>query len=287
MPLTGSLTSLLVRGLLAGLIAGLLAATVGYFVGEPKVDAAIAIEEAHSAGEHAHSADSEPSGVHSHGDAGVHSHGDAGVHSHGDAGVHSHGDDEAPLVSRTGQKAGQFLALGLAGLALGAIYASVAHVARRYTTLPGPNLALALGAGGWLAIVAVPFFKYPANPPAVGDPETINERTLLWVAAVLLGIVAVAVAVSVFKVLRGQLFTVRLIGGVVGLVSVTTLGYILLPGVNEVSAEFPATLLWQFRVSSLAETATLWAALALGFAALTEFATRTAAPVRDSVATTG
>ncbi|MEU7630685.1 CbtA family protein [Nocardia sp. NPDC049220] len=263
MPLTGSLTSLLLRGLLAGLIAGLLAATVGYFVGEPKVDAAIAIEEAHSAGGHAHSEDSEPSGG------------------------HSHGAEEAPLVSRTGQKAGQFLALGLAGLALGAIYASVAHVARRYTTLPGPRLALTLGVGGWLAIVAVPFFKYPANPPAVGDPDTINERTLLWMAAVLLGIVAVAAATSVFKALRGQLFTVRLIGGVVGFVSVTTLGYILLPGVNEVSNEFPATLLWQFRVSSLAETATLWAALTLGFAALTEFATRTAAQVRDSVASPG
>src|SRR5690606_20417940 len=45
-PLTGSLKTLLLRGLLAGLIAGLLAATVGHFVGEPHVDAAIALEEA-------------------------------------------------------------------------------------------------------------------------------------------------------------------------------------------------------------------------------------------------
>ncbi|MGO4614352.1 CbtA family protein [Nocardia sp. 2YAB30] len=260
MPLIGSLRTLLLRGLLAGLVAGLLAATVGYVVGEPKVDAAIAIEEADSAAGHTHA---EP------------------------AGGHSHGDEEDPLVSRSGQKAGQFLALGLAGLALGAIYASVAHVARRYTTLSGSKLALVLGMGGWAAIVAVPFFKYPANPPAVGDPDTINERTLLWLAAVLLGIVAVVAAVSVFKVLRAQLSTFRLIGGFAAFVVVTALGYILLPGVNEVSADFPATLLWQFRVASLAETAALWACLALGFAALTEFATRSDTAVRDMIATAG
>ncbi|MEV6324431.1 CbtA family protein [Nocardia sp. NPDC051787] len=258
MPLIGSLTTLLLRGLLAGLIAGLLAATVGYFVGEPKVDAAIAIEEAGSATEHTHA--ESPAG-------------------------HSHGDEEEPLVSRTGQKFGQFLALGLAGVALGAIYASVAHVARRYTTLSGPRLALVLGVAGWAAIVAVPFFKYPANPPAVGDPDTINDRTLLWLAAVLLGIVAVGAAVAVFTVLRAQLSTIRLIGGVAAFVLVTALGYVLLPGVDEVSVDFPATLLWEFRIASLAETATLWTCLALGFAALTEFAARTDTPVRVTAAT--
>ncbi|WP_040773279.1 CbtA family protein [Nocardia pneumoniae] len=260
MPLTGSLGKLLLRGLLAGLIAGLLAATVGYFVGEPKLDAAIAIEEAGSTAEHTHGEHAEPGG-------------------------HSHGDEEEPLVSRTGQKFGQFLALGLAGLALGAVYASVAHVARRYTALSGPRLAVALGVAGWAAIVAVPFFKYPANPPAVGDPDTIDHRTLLWLAAVLLGIVAVGAAVAVFTVLRAQLSTVRLIGGVAAFVLVTALGYVLLPGVNEVSADFPATLLWEFRVASLAETATLWTCLALGFAALTELVTRTDTPVRVTTAT--
>ncbi|MGV9544035.1 CbtA family protein [Nocardia beijingensis] len=268
MPLIGSLRTLLLRGLLAGLIAGLLAATVGYFVGEPKVDAAIAIEEAHSS--HAESPDG-------------HSHGE-----HAEStGGHSHGDEEEPLVSRGGQKFGQFLALGLAGLALGAIYASVAHFARRYTTLSGPRLALTLGVAGWAAIVAVPFFKYPANPPAVGDPDTINERTVLWLAAVVLGIVAVGAAVAAFTALRTQLPTFRLIGGVAAFVLVTVVGYVFLPGVNEVSADFPATLLWQFRVASLAETATLWACLALGFAALTEFATRTDTPVSIAPATAG
>ncbi|MGN2641999.1 CbtA family protein [Nocardia takedensis] len=254
MPLTGSLRTLLLRGLLAGLIAGLLAATVGYFVGEPKIDAAIALEEAAAAHE-------DPAAS-------------AG---------HTHGDEEEPLVSRDGQKAGQFLALGLAGMAFGALFAAVAHYARRASTLSGPALAITLALGGWLAIVAVPFFKYPANPPAVGDPETINDRTLLWVAAVLLGLVAVGAAVFAYKALAGRLDTLRILGGVAAFVVVVTLGYVLLPGVDEVKADFPASLLWQFRVASLAQTATLWAALGLAFAFLTEYGARASAPAREPV----
>lgn len=259
MPLIGSLTSLLLRGLLAGFLAGLLAGTVGYFVGEPKVEAAIAIEE--SAGGHSHGAIAE---------------------SHTG---HTHGDEEEPLVGRTGQKVGQFLATGLAGMALGVIFAAVAHIARRHTTLSGNRLALGLGIGGWAAVVAVPFFKYPANPPAVGDPATINDRTLLWVAAVLLGLVAVGAGVWIWKLLSAQSETVRLIAAMALFVLVTALGYILLPGVNEVGDDFPATLLWQFRVASLAVSTTLWAALGLAYAGLTEWAGRSRTPVREPAPT--
>ncbi|MBF6438238.1 CbtA family protein [Nocardia cyriacigeorgica] len=264
MPLIGTLRTLLLRGLLAGLIAGLLAGTVGYFVGEPKVEAAIAIEEAGAAAE-------------------------SGGHSHGEqpSAGHSHGDEEEPLVSRSGQKAGQFLALGLAGMAFGAIFGAVAHVARRYTALSGPKLALGLGIGGWAAIIAVPFFKYPANPPAVGDPETINDRTLLWLAAVLLGLAAVGAGVYVWKLLAGRPDTLRLTAGVAAFVLLTTIGYIVLPGVNEVGADFPASLLWEFRISSLAVSTTLWACLGLGYAMLTEFAGRTDAPVREAATAAG
>ncbi|WP_024800906.1 CbtA family protein [Nocardia sp. BMG51109] len=243
MPLTGSFTTLLLRGLLAGLIAGLLAGTVGFVIGEPKIESAITLEES-----------SAESG-------------------------HSHGESEEPLVSRGGQRFGEFLALGLGGLALGAIFAAVANVARRHTALPGPKLAVSLGLCGWLAITAVPFFKYPANPPAVGEPDTINQRTWLWLAAVLLGLAAVGAAVYVHRLLSAQPGTLRLVAAVAVFVIVVAIGYIALPGVNEVKGDFPATLLWQFRVSSLAVSATLWAVLGLAFATLTEFAGRKKAEV--------
>ncbi|MGW9431136.1 CbtA family protein, partial [Streptomyces decoyicus] len=45
--------TLLVRGMLAGLAAGVVALVVAFLLGEPRVDAAIAFEEAHSHG-HGH-----------------------------------------------------------------------------------------------------------------------------------------------------------------------------------------------------------------------------------------
>lgn len=251
--MSGTFVQLLLRGLLAGLIAGLLAGAVAFVAGEPHIESAIALEEA--AGQ-------------------AHSHG-AAEHSHDaeESTGHSHGDDAS--VSRTGQKAGLFLATALAGLAIGALFATVLHFARRHTNLPGSTLALTVAGLGWLAIGAVPFVKYPANPPAVGDPATIDQRTWLWVATVVLGLVAVTLAVIVAKALADNEFRMtRLVAPVVAFLIVVGLGYLVLPTIDEVGADFPATLLWEFRVSSLAVQITLWAALGSAFAFLTEHASR-------------
>lgn len=260
--ITETFKILLLRGLLAGLIAGLLAGAVAFTLGEPHVQAAIVLEESATTTEADHHA----------GETAPHDH---GMEAAADSGGHSHGDDA--LVSRTGQRFGLFLATGFAGLALGAIFAVVVHYARRFTALPGPALAAVVAGCGWLAIEAVPFFKYPANPPAVGDPDTINERTLLWLASVILGLVAVTAAVYAGRALKNQeLVSVRVIGRIAAFLVVAAIGYVALPGIDEVGEDFPATLLWQFRVSSLATQAALWLVLGLAFAFLTERAHRRA-----------
>ncbi|NLU82113.1 CbtA family protein [Rhodococcus sp. HNM0569] len=247
---TESLGTLVVRGLLAGIVAGLLAGAVAFVVGEPHIDSAIAIEEAAAEpAEHSHEA-AETAG-------------------------HTHGDEDEPLVTRDGQRAGLFLATGLAGAALGAVFAVATYYARRSSSLSPPVLALVTAALGWLAIEAVPFAKYPANPPAVGDPDTIDQRTLLWLAAVVLGLAAVGIAGVVLRALRARATPMtRIVVTVATFVVVVVAGYLMLPTIDEVSDDFPATLLWQFRVSSLAVQATLWLVLGLAFAWLTERASR-------------
>lgn len=257
MPLTGALRSLVLRGILAGLIAGILTGAVAFALGEPHVAAAIEIEESAAASAHSHD---------------------------GAASGHAHADGADPLVSRDGQRGGLLLATTLAGAAIGAIFGVAAHYVRRFTSLPGPRLALGLAGAGWLAVEAVPFFKYPANPPAVGDPDTIDQRTLLWLAALVLGVAAVAAAAYVAKALAAQHYwTVRAIGSIVTFLTLVTSGYLLLPTVNEVGDDFPATLLWQFRVASMATQATLWLCLGLAFAFLTERAQPTSGRTRQSV----
>ena len=228
--------ALLLRGLLAGLIAGLLAGVFAYTVGEPKVDAAIAIEEQNAPPE-------------------------AGP---------GHHDDE--LVSRDGQKGGLFLATGLYGIAMGGLLATAYTVLRRRLHTPSDTrAALGLAGAALLGIVLVPYLKYPPNPPAVGNPATINQRTISYLAVVVIGLVAVWAAVVAAR--TQPVDWRRALAAAAGFLVVVAVGYLLLPTVNEVPDTFPATLLWNFRIASLGTQAVMWSALGLAFAALATRAT--------------
>ena len=53
------------------------------------------------------------------------------------------------------------------------------------------------------------------------------------------------------------------------LIVVVVVGLALLP-INEVPAEFPAVVLWQFRIASLGAQLIMWATIGLVFGAVTE-----------------
>lgn len=236
--------ALLVRGLIVGLFAGLLAGTFAYVTGEPHIDSAIAIEEANAA---AHSHDT----------------GDATAE-------HSHEAEEEPLVSRDGQRAGLFLATSLYGVALGGIFAvGFTLLRRRLRTSSESYAALGLAAAGYVGIVLVPFLKYPPNPPAVGDPETITKRTVTYLLTLVIGLLAVwaGVAASRWSARFGSAPWIRIAFGGAALLVTVVAAYLLLPAINEVPETFPATLLWKFRLASLGTQTTLWLLLGLGYAA--------------------
>jgi predicted cobalt transporter CbtA len=230
--------SLLVRGLIVGFFAGLLAGTFAYTMGEPHIDAAIAIEEA----------------------------GAAHTHDHGGAAASS--EEEEPLVSRDGQRAGLFLATTLYGVVLGGIFAVAFTLLRRKLRTGNESYAaLGLAAAGFVGIVLVPFLKYPPNPPAVGDPETITRRTVTYLLTLVIGLLAVwaGVAASRWAARYGDI--ARPAGGVAAFLVTIVAAYLILPSINEVPGSFPATLLWQFRFASLGTQATLWLLLGFGYAA--------------------
>ncbi|MEW6581601.1 MAG: CbtA family protein [Actinomycetota bacterium] len=236
--------ALVARGLVIGLIAGLLAGAFAYAVGEPRIDRAIALEEQHAAAE-------------------------AAAH----PAAH---EEEEPPVSRDGQRGGLFLATSLTGVALGGIFA-VAFAAARGRVGPRRDaaLSLTLAAALFTGAVLVPFAKYPANPPAVGDPDTITRRTLLYLALVAIGLLAVLAA---SRVARRAAPAVRAAAATATFAALVAGAYLALPTVNEVPDGFPADLLWEFRLASLGTQLMLWAALALGFAVAGERAARRASP---------
>ena len=236
MPLTSAPAAprygaLLLRGLLAGLVAGLLAGVFAYTVGEPHVQAAIAIEE-------------------------------AAAHASGEP---SHHDDE--LVGRTGQRAGLFLATALYGAAMGGLLATAYTVLRRrLRTSSDTRAALGLAGAALLGIVLVPFVKYPPNPPAVGNPATIDQRTISYLAVLVIGLVAVWASVVAARTQPAEWR--QAVAGAAGFLVVVAVGYLLLPTVDEVPGTFPASLLWNFRIASLGTQVVLWTTLGLAFAAL-------------------
>ena len=233
----------LIRGLLAGLLAGIAVFIVAFTVGEPQVQAAIDLEETNSAAE----APAEES--------------EAG-HSHESEEAHSH-EDEGAVVSRSTQRTWGLLTASVGvGTALGGIVALVAAgvVGRIGRWSPGQSTAF-VALAGFVAVGLVPFLKYPASPPAVGNGETIGSRTVEYFAYLVISILAAVVATVVAQRLwRDRGTYVAVVSGVALYLAVVVVAGVLMPTVNELG-DFPADILWYFRRAAIITQATMWAGI--------------------------
>ncbi|MET8944046.1 CbtA family protein [Streptomyces sp. NPDC004542] len=228
---SATVRNLLVRGMLAGLAAGVLALLVAYLLGEPNVDKAIGFEDTHS---------------------------------------HEH---EAEVVSRSLQStAGLATGVLVYGVAFGGIAAlAYCFALGRVGRFSPRATALLLSVCALLAVYVVPFLKYPANPPSVGDPDTIGKRTTLYFLMMLLSVLLAIAATILGRRLTPGLGTWwATVAAVAVFIVVLGLAYAFLPVVNEVPKDFPATLLWRFRLSALAVQAVLWGGFGLLFGELAE-----------------
>ena len=131
----------------------------------------------------------------------------------------------------------------------------------------GTSATLALF--GFVSVAIVPFLKYPPNPPAVGNPETIGPRTTLFFSMIAISIVAAVLAVWLQRRLDKQHggWNATLIACAAYAVLIA-LAQFVLPSIDEAPAGFPASLLWNFRIASVGIQALLWTTLGLVFGAL-------------------
>jgi predicted cobalt transporter CbtA len=184
-----------------------------------------------------------------------------------------HGGGE-PLVSRTAQVVGGAVTSVVVGLAVGVVFAVV--FARLRDRLPGRGDfggSVVLAAVGFGAVTLLPALKIPANPPAVGDPQTVGRRTVLYAVVLLLG-VAIAVAMPVIdRWLAGrvEVSSSRYALDTLAMVVLVGLVLALVPGTpDQVPADVPAALIWDFRLASLAQLAAMWLTLGVSFGLLME-----------------
>ncbi|MFH8563822.1 CbtA family protein [Streptomyces sp. NPDC017988] len=235
---TSPVLPLLGRGLVAGGAAGLTAGLFSLLLAEPLMDRAIRAEERRSAAEeHAQ---------------------------HGAAQAVQHHEE---LFSRSTQHGGLVVTAVVAGLALGVLVA-VAYAAvhrRDPRALPWPR-ALAFCGAAFLAVSLLPGIRYPANPPGVGDAGTVGDRQALWLASVAIGVLGMFLVRQVYVRLVARPEPVRHIATALTAVAVL-LALFLLPG-NPDPVPVEASLLWEFRMLSLASHALLWAVFAAVFGAL-------------------
>lgn len=84
---------------------------------------------------------------------------------------------------RLWQKGGEIIAGTILGLSIGSLYGIVFAYTRG--SISGTNnkkKALIVASIMWIVLFLMPVLKYPPNPPAVGNPETIYYRQSLYVA---------------------------------------------------------------------------------------------------------
>ncbi len=176
--------------------------------------------------------------------------------------VEGAGHAHEELFSAGVQELGGAIGLIVFGVAFGLIFAIVlTALAPKLGSITPMTAALRVGAVGFIAIVVVPFLKYPANPPAVGDPDTINERTILYFLVLGVSVVAAYVVWQVVQQANQPDVAKAWLGA--GLYAMTiAVIFLVLPGPVD-SVDAPADLVWNFRLASVGGLAVLWATMAL------------------------
>jgi hypothetical protein len=249
------------RGALCGALAGLLTFVFGRIFAEPHLQKAIDYET----GRHAAQELLDNAG----------------------AGEHSHSE----LFSRAVQAdVGMGVGMIAFGLGMGVLFALVYAVCLGRVGRLGPRpLALLVAAAGFVGIYLVPFLRYPANPPAVGEADTIGQRTNMYLLMVLCSVVFLVLAVWLGQRLTARLgnWNASLLAGAAYVLAIGIVMALLpsfgqpgsayetpLPLVDGTGAirypGFPADVLFYFRLYSVAGQLVLWTAIGLLFAPMAD-----------------
>ena len=160
---------------------------------------------------------------------------------------------------RIWQKSGQVLAGVILGLAMGSLYGIVYALSRN--SLPGKTdvtKSVILAGVMWLTIYIIPFLKYPANPPTVGDGETVMLRAILYVSFIALS----GIGVVIFYKLSQKLQNNKKYFGLFGYVIFITILFFVMPeNPDEITA--PMNLVNEFRLMSVLGVSSFWLSVGL------------------------
>jgi predicted cobalt transporter CbtA len=163
------------------------------------------------------------------------------------------------------QKAGAFAGGAIYGAGLASLFGVVFVFAR--SRLPGKNnkqKAILLAGIMWLVLFLMVALKYPANPPAVGDPETIYYRETLYVGYILIsGLAALGMAVIW---IRTRMNSKKIIIPLMYAAIMVT-AYVVMPS-NPDKIEISMDLIQTFRILTAITIGVFWGTLGIIFGSL-------------------
>lgn len=227
-------------GVLAGACSGLAAAAMMWTAVEPSLREAISLEESRA----------------------------EDAHNHGDM-ISNH----AEVVSRFDQQIGGTITVIVVACLLGLMFSVIyTWMQLRLPGLTHVGRSVSLAALCFVVHGLLPALMAPANPPGVGNPDTVSSRTFAYLVTILLGVLLVAAVFAINRQLPSGFpielrWLIAVAAAVVGLVLIILFG----PSVpDSIPESVPADLIWRFRVGSLAQLASMWLVLGLGFGVLTE-----------------
>ena len=160
---------------------------------------------------------------------------------------------------RIWQKSGQVLAGMILGIAMGSLFGIIYALSRN--SLPGKNdvtKTVILAGIMWITIYLIPFLKYPANPPTVGDAETVVLRSILYISFIAIS----GIGALVFYKLSQKLQSDKKYLGILGYVTFIVIAFFVMPeNPDEVTA--PMNLVNEFRLMSVLGVTSFW--ISVGF----------------------
>jgi predicted cobalt transporter CbtA len=167
---------------------------------------------------------------------------------------------------RLWQRGGEIVAGTVLGLSIGSLFGIVFAYSR--SSVPGSNnkkKGLIVAGIMWFALFLMPALKYPANPPAVGDPETIYYRQFLYITFLAIsGFSALGLAFLYRKI--GYLHTKKAI--IPSAYAAIMAGAYLAMPANPDPLNAPMDLVIGFRITSTITISLFWGLLGVIFGAL-------------------
>ena len=165
------------------------------------------------------------------------------------------------------QKEGEIVAATVLGTSLASLFGVVFVYSR--SSLAGSNnkkKALILAGLMFFVLFLVPALKYPANPPAVGNPATIYYRESLFIGFIAVsGFSTLGLALLYRKLGKNQ--SKRKIGIPLIIYAAIMIGaYVIFPP-NPDRITIPMDLIMSFRIASVFTTSIFWGLLGIIFGA--------------------